>query len=142
MPVPKGRLKIAESSPGRQSRVGRGDLSSPEETAENSQDVPGFPVGVGGGNEPHAAFRKESRTRRYVQSRVQEIRGSPGGPPFRSRKIKKVTSAEDVPSTDCYFVVTVPLGVVPKGSDYRVPANNEMRGTLTCFSRLRVCAMS
>jgi hypothetical protein len=53
MPVPKGRLKVA-------------------------QDEPGFPVGVGGKDEPHAAFRKESRTRRYVQSRVQEIRGSPG----------------------------------------------------------------
>jgi hypothetical protein len=39
--VPQGRLKVA-------------------------QDVPGFPVGVGGENEPHAAFREESRTRRYV----------------------------------------------------------------------------
>jgi len=39
--VPKGRLKVA-------------------------QDGPGFPVGFGGSSEPHAAFCKESRTRRLV----------------------------------------------------------------------------
>jgi hypothetical protein len=31
-----------------------------------AQHVPGFPVGLGGINEPHAAFRKESRKRRHV----------------------------------------------------------------------------
>jgi hypothetical protein len=36
-----------------------------------------------------------------------------------------------------------PVGAgLAAGSDYCVAANNEMRGTLICFSRLRVWAMS
>ena len=66
-----------------------------------AKHVPGFPVEVGGENEPHAAFRKESRTRRYLQSRVQEVRGSPG-PPFvreKSKKSQAPTVAQHITST-------------------------------------------
>jgi hypothetical protein len=38
----------------------------PEGTAESSPARTGFPVGLGRINEPHAAFRKESRKRRHV----------------------------------------------------------------------------
>src|ERR1700685_4444824 len=37
---------------------------------------PGFPVALGGTNEPHAAFRKESRTPGSAWSILQEIRVS------------------------------------------------------------------
>jgi hypothetical protein len=54
--------------------------------------TPGFPVGLGGAAELHAAFLKESRTRDYGWCRVQEIRVSDPflvrcGIPLRSRVI-------------------------------------------------------
>jgi hypothetical protein len=51
---------------------------SPVGTAENSPGRTRISCEVGGVTEPRAAFRKESRIRRRVQSSVQEIRGSPG----------------------------------------------------------------
>jgi hypothetical protein len=44
-----------------------------------AQDGFGFPGGLSEIDEPHAACRKESRTRRAVWSGVQEILGSPQG---------------------------------------------------------------